>query len=95
MNNTFEQQQLKLPTWLKAIAFILVVAGLSALAVIEINGGFNKGWHSYLLMAFLYIPIQIITEGIMSAYWESPKWIIKTIPIILLVCFYVVVLNLR
>ena len=95
MNNISEQLQTELPMWLKVVAIIIVVAGLSALAAIEISGAQNINWLSFLLLALLYIPIQIITEGILSAYWESPKWIIKTIPIIFLACFYVAVLTLR
>ena len=95
MNNYPEQNKVDIPVWLKVGAIIFSVLGLTALAAIEINGAYNQSWVSYVLIAFLYIPIQIITEGILSVYWESPKWIIKSIPIIFLICFYSAILYFK
>jgi hypothetical protein len=81
--------------WLIVGATIFSILGLAALAAIEINGKYNQSWVSFVLIAVLYIPIQIITEGILSVYWESPRWIIKIIPIIFLFCFYWVVLYFK
>ena len=86
-----EQNQIQLPIWLKVGSIVFAVLGLVALAAIEINGTYNQSWVSFVLIAFLYIPIQIITEGILSAYWENPKWATKIIPIIFLAGFYVAI----
>ena len=95
MNNITAQDQKELPQWLKYGSVILTIVGLGVLTVIEINNTYNQNWLSFLLVALLYVPIQVITESILSVYWESPKWIIKTIPIIFLASFYIAVLLLR
>lgn len=89
MNNLSEQSQIVLPLWLKFGAAIFSILGLVALAAIEINGIFNQSWITYVLVAFLFIPIQLVTESILSVFWENPKWSSKIIPVILLIYFYV------
>ena len=83
-----KQNQIQLPMWFKIGATVFAILGLAALAAIEINGTYNQNWVSFVLIAALYIPIQIITEGILSVYWENPKWVTKIVPVIFLVCFY-------
>ena len=65
------------------------------MAAIEVSGTYNQGWVSYVIVALIYFPIQIVTEGLLSAFWESPKWLSKLIPAILILCFYGAVYALK
>lgn len=67
--------------------------GHNALAAIEICGSENLNWVSLLVLVLVYAPIVVLS--ILSAYWESPEWMAKAVPINLLVCFYGVVLTLK
>lgn len=84
------KRQRDIPRWLSISAFVFAVLGLAGIAVIEIGNCQNVNWLSYVLIALIYIPIQIVTEGILSSYLESSKWVVKLVPIILLVAFYTV-----
>ena len=91
MIKSSDQQNVKFPAWLIIGSILFTILGLSVLAAIEIDGTYNQSWLSLLLIALLYIPIQIIVEGVLSVFWESKKWVTKLIPIIILACFYAVI----
>jgi len=89
----FEAKSRKeLPRWLISGAFVLAVIGLVVLAAIEIRGVGYSDWIPFALLALIYVPIQIVTESILSVCWESKKWVVKLIPVLLLVGFYGVIL---
>jgi uncharacterized membrane protein len=81
-------QQKALPRWLIVGAIIVSILGLVVMAGLEISDIKYPNWTSFLLVALLYIPIQIVVEGILSAYWDNPKWAVKTVPVVLLAGFY-------
>lgn len=95
MDNFKDNSQDKLPIWLIVGAVFFTVIGLLILAAIEISYDYRQSWLTLLIVALIYVPIQIVTEVIFSIYWESHTLLIKIIPIVFLIVFYWAVLSFR
>ena len=64
--------------WAIVVSLIVAVCGLAVLALIETNIDYQQGWLSYVVVLVIYLPIQIVVEGVLAVYWESPKWVVRT-----------------
>lgn len=79
------------PKWIIVVSLVTSVCGLAVLAAMETSIDYQQSWLTYVVVLVIYLPIQTVVEGVLSAFWESPKWFSKTIPIILISSFYGVI----
>jgi len=70
---------------------LVSVISICGLAAIETSIEYHQSWFTYIIVFVVYLPIQIVAEGVLSAFWESPRWFAKAIPIILISSFYGVI----
>lgn len=95
MRNIEDGTKADIPRWAIYGSFVLSVIGLAALAAIETSKVKYSGWISFVLVALLYILVQIVTEGILSIYLESKRWLVKIIPVLLIMSFYGIIFIIK
>jgi hypothetical protein len=95
MGETNENHRKALPNWVIVVALVTSILGLAVLAILEIGGFQDSTWTTFAIGAFIYFPIQILVEGFLSGFWEKRNWVVKLIPVVILVGFYLAVLIIK
>lgn len=50
----------------------------------------DSGWLQYILIAPLYLSLQILGEALLGVFCESGSWLAKLIPIAVIIAFYAI-----
>jgi hypothetical protein len=95
MGETNVNHRKLLPKWVAVVALVISILGLAALATLEIGDFQFPTWITIAIGVFIYFPIQILVEIFLSGFWERRNWVVKLIPAVILVGFYLAVLLIK
>jgi hypothetical protein len=95
MGETNVNDRKALPKWVAVVALVISILGMAVLAILEIGDFQFSTWTTLAVGVFIYFPIQILVEGFLSGFWENRNWVVKLIPVVILVGFYLAVLLIK
>ncbi len=69
-------------------AGLLALGAMAAMFVFDSQLKARGKWVPYLLLAPIYVLLQLFAEGILGAFWSSRSWIAKTLPVVVVLAYY-------